>query len=117
MNRYEDLRVYQNSLDLVAAVYRVTASWPADERFGLTSQARRAATSIVLNIAEGAGAGSDPEFVRFLRFCLRSKYELMAAFDIAVRISLTSEENAAPIRAAAEEVASMLVGLMRSLES
>jgi four helix bundle protein len=115
MHKYEELRVYQRALDLVALVYRLTASWPADERFGLTSQVRRAATSIVLNIAEGAGAGSDVEFAKFLRYSLRSKYEVMAGIDIAVRIGLIAERDAPAIRQEAEDVASMLVGLIRSL--
>lgn len=107
--------MYQRALDLVALVYRLTASWPADERFGLTSQVRRAATSIVLNIAEGAGAGSEAEFAKFLRYSLRSKYEVMAGVDIAVRTGLIAEHDAPAIRQEAEEVASMLVGLIRSL--
>jgi len=115
MHKYEELRVYQRALDLVALVYRGTASWPADERFGLTSQVRRAATSIVLNITEGAGAGSDAEFAKFLRYSLRSKYEVMAGIDIAVRIGLIAESDAPPMRTEAEAVATMLVGLIRSL--
>ena len=115
MHKYEDLHVYQRALDLVALVYRLTASWPADERFGLTSQIRRAATSVVLNIAEGAGAGSDAEFAKFLRYSLRSKYEVMAAIAIATRVGLMAEPDAPPIRQEAEDVASMLVGLIRSL--
>jgi len=107
--------VYQRALDLVALVYRLTASWPADERFGLTSQVRRAATSIVLNIAEGAGAGSEAEFAKFLRYSLRSKYEVMAGVDIAVRTGFIAEHDAPAIRQEAEDVASMLVGLIRSL--
>jgi four helix bundle protein len=112
MHRYQELRVYQGALDLVALVYRVTSTWPADERFGLTSQVRRAATSIVLNIAEGAGAGTDPEFVRFLRYALRSKYEVLAAFDVAERIGIAVGPDA--VRQSAEDVASMLVGLIRA---
>jgi four helix bundle protein len=112
MHRYQELRVYQEVLDLVALVYRVTSRWPADERFGLTSQVRRAATSIVLNIAEGAGAGSDAEFVRFLRYALRSKYELLAGFDVAERIEIAVQPEG--VRQGAEDVASMLVGLIRA---
>ena len=115
MHRYEELRVYQRALDLVTLVYRTTSTWPADERFALTSQVRRAATSIVLNIAEGAGAGSDAEFAKFLRYSLRSKYEVMAALAIATRVGLVTDRDTVPIRQEAEDVASMLVGLIRSL--
>jgi four helix bundle protein len=116
MHKYEDLHVYQKAVDLAAQVYEATATWPVDERFGLTSQLRRAATSIVLNIAEGAGAGSEAEFIRFLRFSLRSKYELMAGFDIAVRVGLASSNDTVGIRKAADEIAAMIVGLIRSLD-
>lgn len=52
---FEELRVYQKSLDFVDEVYKITKEFPNDERFGLTTQYRRAAQSIALNIAEGAG--------------------------------------------------------------
>lgn len=117
VHKYEELRVYQRALDLAACVYELTSKWPPEERFGLVGQMRRAATSIVLNIAEGAGAGTNPEFIRFLRYSIRSKYELAAGFDIATRVGFSGADSLVEPRSIAEEVASMLIGLSRSLET
>ena len=63
---FEDLRVWQESMDLAVAIYQATSSFPKHETYGLSSQMRRAAVSVPSNIAEGKGHRSDPEFVRFL---------------------------------------------------
>lgn len=54
--KFEELKVYQKSLDFIDVVYQVTIPFPQEERYGLTSQFRRASTSIALNIAEGSGS-------------------------------------------------------------
>ena len=64
--KYQQLVVWQKSIELVGEIYRLTKAFPNDEKFGLTSQLRRAAVSIPSNIAEGAGRGSDNDFCRFL---------------------------------------------------
>jgi hypothetical protein len=69
MHNYKELKVWQKAMDVVVTVYELTRSFPKDELFGLTSQLRRAAVSIPLNIAEGAGCNSDLEFARFLDIC------------------------------------------------
>lgn len=83
MHTFRKLKVWQRGMDFVTEVYKVSASFPQTEQFGLTSQIRRAANSIPLNIAEGAGCGSNPEFQRFLSYALRSDYEVMTALEIA----------------------------------
>lgn len=72
MNRFKNLRVYEKALDYSFAVRQCVRKFPKEEMFGLTSQWRRAADSIVLNIAEGAGNSSKKEFARFLDFSIRS---------------------------------------------
>ncbi|MCU0666152.1 MAG: four helix bundle protein [Candidatus Omnitrophica bacterium] len=62
-------------MDFIERVYLKTSKFPQSECYGLTSQVRRAAVSIALNIAEGSGSGSDLEFKRFLNIALRSSYE------------------------------------------
>ncbi|MGK2859518.1 MAG: four helix bundle protein [Thermoanaerobaculia bacterium] len=86
MDRFEKLIVWQRGMDLVVEVYRATKAYAADERFGLTSQTRRAATSIPLNIAEGCAARSRKEFAQFLSVALRSQYELATAIRIGLRL-------------------------------
>jgi hypothetical protein len=63
---FQDLRVWQEAMDLTEEIYRATIDFPKHELYGLTSQMRRAAVSVPSNIAEGKGHHSDPEFVRFL---------------------------------------------------
>ncbi len=64
---YRDLLVWQRAMDLAAATYELTRDYPKDELFGLTSQTRRASTSIAANIAEGYGRASRPTYAHFLR--------------------------------------------------
>ncbi len=86
MGDYRNLVVWRRSYAFALTIYRCTAEFPADERFGMVSQLRRAATSIAVNIAEGSGRGSDAEQRRFLRMALGSarecSVELLLARDL-----------------------------------
>jgi four helix bundle protein len=103
-------------MSLTVAIYKETQSWPNDERFGLINQIRRATNSVPLNIAEGAGSSSNKEFHRFLQIALRSAYEVMTAIEIALGLKFLSEERAGELLSEADEIAAMLVGLMKSLQ-
>ncbi|WP_269546562.1 MULTISPECIES: four helix bundle protein [Deinococcus] len=92
-----DLRIWQEEMDVVEHVYRLTAEWPKAEVYGLTSQARRAAVSIPANIAEGAGRGSPAELVRFSRIALGSAYELHTLVELSIRLQLTPLPTASPL--------------------
>ena len=76
LRSHEDLRVWRLARSMAVDVYRLTAALPAAERFGLQAQMRRAAVSVVSNIAEGAGRHSTPDFCRFLAMSLGSLAEL-----------------------------------------
>ena len=80
-------------MDFIEEIYKISNKFPLTELYGLTSQLRRAATSIALNIAEGSGTGSDREFNRFLSIALRSNYELMCAMEIGVRLKYCSKDE------------------------
>ncbi|RPI59311.1 MAG: four helix bundle protein, partial [Planctomycetaceae bacterium] len=73
---YKDLQVWQKSMELAGQIYEATQKFPADERFGLTSQLRRAAVSVPSNIAEGYGRGTRKDYKRFLQVARGSLYEL-----------------------------------------
>ncbi len=78
MYRFEKLSVWHESLKLARLCYALARLLPDYEQFGLRDQIRRAATSVLLNIAEGAGSNSDKEFLRFLYVARRSLYEVVA---------------------------------------
>ena len=88
INTFRDLVVWQHGMELAREVYRATAAMPESERFGLTSQMRRAATSIPLNIAEGFAKWTRPEFVKGLRIAAGSLAELQTAYELAVSLEL-----------------------------
>lgn len=116
MFNFEKLEVWQRGVELANAIYRVTRTYPADERFGLTSQTRRAAVSIAANIAEGRGRGTDRDFARFLEIAYGSLMEVVSHLAIAKSQSLINEENYSDLYQKAEQLARMLSGLRKSLK-
>lgn len=86
MSDYKKLAVWGKSHQFALNIYRVTATFPKDELYGLTSQIRRASVSVPPNIAEGSGRGGNPELIRFLRIAAGSaheaEYQLLLAHDL-----------------------------------
>jgi len=103
-----ELKIWQKAMDLVEACYKLSASLPVDERFGLTSQIRRSATSIPANIAEGFGRWNTREFGRFLAISCGSLRELETHVIISQRLGFVSEAKAGPVLRASDELAGML---------
>ncbi|HAF14683.1 MAG TPA: four helix bundle protein [Blastocatellia bacterium] len=108
--------VWKKGIDFVVAVYKATESFPKDERFGLTSQLRRAAVSIPANIAERAGRKSYKEFVHFLSNSQGSASEVETELLIASRLSYVEQTNYLALRSSLDEIGRMLTGLSRHLE-
>lgn len=86
MHKFKDLEIWKKSRLFCSSIYKVTSEFPQSEKFGLTSQLRRASVSIPSNIAEGSSRQSNKDFSRFLRITLGSAYEietqLLIAFDL-----------------------------------
>lgn len=82
--RFEKLEIWQDARKFVNKIYKVTKNFPSEERFGLVDQIRRAALSIILNIAEGSDRKSDKDFARFLRTSITSVEEVVSALYIAL---------------------------------
>lgn len=93
METHKDLRVWQQSIDLVSSVYLMTKSFPKDELFGLVSQMRRAAVSVPSNIAEGFARGTDKEKIHFLRISSGSMSELETQLVLSKVLEYISEEE------------------------
>lgn len=115
IRNYRDLIVWQKAMDLVTAVYQVTATFPSDERFGLISQMRRAAVSIPSNIAEGQGRDSSQEFKHFLSISYGSLCELQTQLLLSERLSFLDVPTLQATLDRTDEVGRLLNGLSNSL--
>jgi four helix bundle protein len=115
MFRFEKLEVWSKAVSFADRIYEVTRPFPTDERFGLTSQMRRASVSISSNIAEGSGRSSNKDFVRFVEIAYGSVMEVVSQLQIAFRQSFVAAEARDELYASAEELARMLSGLKASL--
>ena len=112
---HKKLKVWQQSMELVTSVYRITASLPVEEKYGLTSQIRRSAVSIVSNIAEGVARQSNAEFARFLCTSLGSLSELDTQLDVCNRLGFLSTEAHQSLNRSLTEIDRMLIGLRNSV--
>lgn len=116
MVKLEDLVVWQKAVDFSTAIYAATKSFPAEERFGLTSQLRRAAVSIASNIAEGFARFSDADFLRFLRTSSGSLYEVRTQLLISKNVGLLDERAYEALRNQASELERLLVAFINAVE-
>jgi four helix bundle protein len=117
MRPHEKLDVWSKAMELVVRVYKSTESFPKDERYGLTSQIRRAAVSVPANIAEGAARNSGKEFAYFLSNAQGSASELETELLIAYRLGYLSDSAYRELRPELESVGRMIVGLSQHLRS
>jgi four helix bundle protein len=97
VTHFRELHVWQRGMDLVEAVYRVSAVFPRSELYGLTGQIRRAAVSIPSNIAEGHSRASTKEYLNHLSMAQASLAELETQLEIAVRLKLVELPESKPI--------------------
>jgi four helix bundle protein len=115
MFRFEKLLVWQKAVVFANEIYAMTRGFPNDERFGLTSQMRRAAVSISANIAEGSSRTSDKDFIRFVEIAYGSLMEVVSLAEVAHCQDFLAEKDQQTARGKAEELARMLSGLRSSL--
>jgi four helix bundle protein len=112
---YRDLEVWQRSMQLAEACYRLTNEFPPSERFSLTAQRRRAALSIPSNIAEGHARKFSASFVHHLDIALGSRAEVETCLDLAARLHFASSAAIRRAEGMSAEVGRLLHGLLRSL--
>ena len=115
MRPHEKLDVWGRAVDLVVDIYRATDNFPKEEKFGLTSQLRRAAVSVPANIAEGAARKSCKEFLHFLSNAQGSASEIETELLIASRLGFLGEREYVKLRASLDEIGRMLTGLSHHL--
>lgn len=116
MNNLKELKIWKKAIDLTIDVYKATLDFPTDERFGITSQSRRAAVSIPSNIAEGAGRNSIKEFNNFLGIANGSSFELQTQLVIAHKLDLLNESSLEKLLAQIDELQKMIYGFQQMLE-
>lgn len=114
---FRELRVWQAAMDLVAECYRLTQRFPADQRYGLTSQLQRAAVSVPANIAEGHGRGTTGGFLNHLWIANGSLTELETHLLIAERLRYVTGADLESLLTQIEQIGRMLTALRRSLET
>jgi four helix bundle protein len=113
---HKKLNVWQLAMVIVEDVYNLTDTFPANERFGLTSQLRRCAVSVPSNIAEGAARNTTKEFINFLHIAQGSLSELDTQLEISFRLKLINQEILFSLDSKLLQVDQMISGLISSLK-
>ena len=111
---HRDLDVWKVSMDFVVALYRMTATFPNQEKFGLIPQIRRASVSICSNIAEGAARNHSKEFLQFLYIALGSVSEIETQLEISLRLGYISSID--PQKEILDRLRKMLVNLILAIK-
>ena len=118
IRHFRELDVWQAGMDLVISTYALSATLPPDERFGLSSQMRRAAISIPSNVAEGHAFRTRPRaYRRYVRIALGSFAELETHVELATRLQMATEESLEPMREKLKRTGQLLHGLLRALRA
>ena len=116
MRPHEKLDAWSLAMDFVIQVYQVTDTFPKEEKFGLTSQIRRAAVSVPANIAEGAARNSEKEFIHFLSNAQGSASELETEIIIAHRLCYIADKEFTELQARLEKISRLVTGLSQHLK-
>lgn len=115
MESYKELEVWKQGIELAIQAYRLTQTFPAEERLGLAAQIRRAASSIPANIAEGWGRGSTKEYLQFLRIARASLMELETHLVLATRLGYIPQDTAATLQREVESLGKRINRLITRL--
>jgi four helix bundle protein len=116
MRPHHNLDVWKKAVDFVIEVYKATENFPKEERFGLTSQLRRASVSIPANIAEGAGRKSEKEFLNFLSIAQGSTSEVETELLIAFRLEYLDKNKYNSLLESLDDIGRMLTGFSNHLK-
>lgn len=117
MRDFRNLEVWRKGHELAVAVYTATSDFPKGERYGVTSQMRRASVSVPANIAEGCGHGSEAEFGRYLQLANASASELQYLFILAGDLGYLQGKGYADLSTSITELKKMLSALIKSVRA
>jgi four helix bundle protein len=117
LKNYKELQVWQKSYQLCLVIYKLTNTFPKEERFGITSQIRRAAVSVPSNIAEGYGRKTTREYIQALYIAYGSVCELETQILLSSDLGYIKIEDLTPLQENMGDIERMLKGLIKSLEN
>jgi len=117
MKDFKELKVWQRSHQITLKIYKITASFPKEELYGLISQMRRSSSSVPTNIAEGCGRGSDADFARFLHFAMGSASELEYQLLLSLDLSFINQETYQNLNTELIETKRMLNSFLQKLKA
>ena len=115
MHNLKELKIWQRAIALATDVYKITAHFPSEERYGLTAQTRKSAVSVPSNIAEGAGRNSNKEFCYFLVVSNGSSFELQTQLIISKDLGLIGDEEVGVLSDEIEQLQKMNYTLQKTL--
>ena len=113
MQDYHQLEIWRRGMDYAVKIYEFSAQLPADERFNLATQFKRAAVSVPLNIAEGCGCSTDAEFARFLGYAYRSLKEVVTCLELTERLYPINHDATAPLIDEGNQISRMTYTFMQ----
>tara|TARA_R110000850_G_scaffold79565_4_gene171510 strand:- start:2935 stop:3297 length:363 start_codon:yes stop_codon:yes gene_type:complete len=116
MQDFRKLKVWEKAHAFVLEVYRASELFPSQEKFGLTSQIRRAASSIPMNIAEGCGRNTNPDLARFLHIAMGSASEVEYLLILAKDLTILPEDRFPEMEAELFEIKRMLNALIQKVQ-
>jgi len=117
LKSYKDLKVWQRAYQLCLEIYKITKGFPDEEKYGLTSQLRRAAVSVPSNISEGYGRKTTPEYIQFLYIAYGSICEIETQTLLSGDLGYITTRKLEMLNEGIREVERMLKALIRSLEN
>lgn len=115
MHNFKEIKVWQRARGMVKNVYLLTAEFPSSEKFNLCSQMQSCSVSIMPNIAEGSGRGTDVDFARFLKMALGSAHELESQLIVSMDLGFIDEERLKDLASELSEIEKMIVALIKKL--
>ena len=117
MHKYTNLQIWQQAMELVEEIYKLTKTFPADEKYGLISQMNRAAVSIPSNIAEGAGRCSNKDFSHFISISIGSMFELNTQLVLSERLGFIDNTQCEKLQESLDNLQRMAVSFKNKLDT